>query len=79
MIFQASDLKGHQFLEFIDDGNNPIKPSYVNNRSWLKFISHSNSLCIRATRAIINHAPISEYRLQFFLKEEFKSIWSLLY
>jgi len=63
MIFQALDLKGHQFLELVDNDNNPIELSYVNSRSWLKFISYSNFLCARATRAIINHAPISEYRL----------------
>ena len=63
MIFQASDLKEHQFLELIDDNNNPIKLSYVNSGLWLKVISHSNSLCVRTTRAIINHTPIGKYRL----------------
>ena len=72
VIFQALDLKRHQFLELVDNDNNPIELSYVNSRSWLKFISHSNFLCARATRAIINHAPISKYRLWFFPKEEFK-------
>jgi len=63
MIFQASDLKEYQFFELIDNDNNPIKLFYVNGRSWLKFIGHSNSLCARATKAIINHAPIGKYRL----------------
>ena len=39
--------------------------------------SHSNSLCARATRAIMNHAPIGEYRLRFFSREEFKCPCSL--
>ena len=63
MIFQTLDLKRCQFLELIDDDNNPIKLSYVNRGLWLKFISHSNSLYVRATRAIANHAPIGKYRL----------------
>ena len=33
---------------------------------------HSNSLCVHVTRAITNHAPIWEYRLRFFPREEFK-------
>ena len=39
-------------------------------------ISHSNLLCTRATRAITNHAPIGEYRLRFFPREEFKCLCS---
>jgi len=65
IIFQALDLKGQHFLELHDDSNNIIEPSYIKEGSWLKFFSHSNSLCVRATRAIINHAPIGEYRLRF--------------
>jgi len=42
------------------------------DRLWLKFIGYSNPLCARATRAIVNYASTSEYRLWFFLKEEFK-------
>jgi len=77
MTFQASEQKGQQFLNLIDDDDNPIKPSYINRGSWLKFIDHSNLLCARAIRAIINHAPTGEYRLQFFLKKEFKYPCSL--
>jgi len=38
----------------------------------LKAIGHSNSLYIWATRAITNYTPTGEYRLRFFLREEFK-------
>ena len=72
MTFQVLDQKGQQFLGLVDDKDNPIEPSYINSGSQLKFIGHSNSLYTKATRAIINHAPISEYRLCFFLKEDFK-------
>jgi len=65
-MFQASNFKGNHFL---DDVNNIIKPTYVKGGSWLKIIGHSNSLCVHATRAITNHAPISKYRLRFFPKK----------
>jgi len=29
ITFQASDLKGNQFLDLLDDDNNIIEPSYV--------------------------------------------------
>ena len=77
MTFQASDQKGQQFLELVDDDDNPIKLFYINRGSWLKFIDYSNSLCARVTRAIINHAPTDECRLHFFLKEDFKCLCRL--
>ena len=66
MTFQASDLKGHHFLNLCDEDNNPLEPTYVKGGSWLKYFGHSNSLCTRVTRVIVNHAPIGEYRLKFF-------------
>ena len=71
MTFQASDLKGHQFLDLCDKDNNPLKPTYAKGRSWLKYFRHSNSLCTRATRVIVNHAPIGKYRLKFLPREDF--------
>ena len=71
-MFQASNLKGNQFLDLLDDNNNIIKLSYVKGDLWLKTFSYSNSLCVHATRAIMNHAPIGEYRLRFFPREKFK-------
>jgi len=71
MIFQASDLKGKQFLDLLDSDGNDLEPSYIKDGSWLKFFGHSNSLCARAIRAITNHAPIDKYRLRFFPREEF--------
>ena len=73
-MFQASDLKGNQFLDLLDDNNNIIEPSYTKGGLWLKLIGHSNSLCVQATRAITNHAPTGKYRLRFFLGEEFNCL-----
>ena len=49
MTFQASDLKGKQFLDLLDGDDNIIEPSYVKGGSWLKSFGHSNSLCVQAT------------------------------
>jgi len=73
MTFQSSDAKSQHFLELLDDDDNkPIEPSYAKGGPWLKYFGHSNSLCVRASRAIVNYAPIGEYRLRFFPREEFK-------
>ena len=71
-MFQASNLKGNQFLDLLNNNNNIIELSYVKGGSWLKTFSHSNSLCARATRAITNHTLIGEYRIRFFSRKEFK-------
>jgi len=66
MIFQASDVKGQNFLNLLNDDLKPIELSNSKEGLWLKFFRHSNSLCARASRAIVNHASIGEYRLRFF-------------
>ena len=71
MIFQALDGKGNHFLDLLDDNLNVIEPSYSRDGPWLQAFGHSNSLCARASRAITNHAPIGEYRLQFFPNMDF--------
>jgi len=72
MTFQALNAKGRQFLELFDDNLQSIEPSYSKGGSWLGYFGHSNSLCARASRAIVNHALIGEYHLRFFPQEEFK-------
>ena len=77
MMFQASNLKGNQFLDLLDDDNNIIELSYVKRGSWLKKFGHLIFLCACAIRAITNHAPIGEYRLRFFPRKEFKCPYSV--
>jgi len=60
-MFQASDVKGKQFLDLLDDNLQPLEPSYPKGGLWLKYFGYSNSLCTKASRAIINHAPTGEY------------------
>ena len=71
MTFQTLDGKGNHFLDLLDDNLNVIEPSYSRDGPWLQAFGHSNSLCARASRAITNHAPIGEYRLQFFPNMDF--------
>ena len=74
MTFQALDLKGYHFLDFHDEDNNIFEPTYVKGGLWLKYFGHSNSLCTRVTRVIVNHAPIGEYRLRFFSWKDFSCL-----
>jgi len=53
MMFQASDEKGRNFLNLLNNNLNIIKPAYSKRGSWLKYFGHSNLLYIRATRAIV--------------------------
>ena len=71
MMFQASDGKGKQFLDLLDNDLNTIESSYTKGGPWLKVFSHSNLLCACATRAITNHVPTGEYQLRFFPNEDF--------
>ena len=77
MFFQALDLKGKIFLELLNDDFNSLKISTIKGGPWFQYFDHSNSLCTRATRAIVNHAPIGKYRLKFFPREEFSCLCSL--
>ena len=79
MTFQALDFKEKQFLNFLDSDDNIIELSYIKGRSWLKFFGYFNSLCARASRVITNHAPIGEYRLRFFPREEFKYLYGFYF
>jgi len=71
MTFQASDDRGYHFLDLLDKDSNSLEPSTANSGLWLKQFGHSNSLCTRATRAIVNHTLIDKYRLRFFPRKEF--------
>jgi len=77
MFFQASDNKKCHFLELLDNDLKPTKPLTSRGEPWLKYFGHPNFLCARATRSIVNHAPIGEYCLRFFPWEEFKCLCGL--
>ena len=75
ITFQASDLRGRNFLDLLGDNLHPIKPSYSKGGPWLLQFGHLNSLCAWATRAITNHPPICEYWLRFFPRESFTCLY----
>ena len=76
MTFQTLDKKGNHFLKLLDNENKLLELIYSKNRTWLKYFRHSNSLYTKATRSIVDHASISEYRLRFFLKKYFKYLYA---
>ena len=64
--FANSLKKGQCFLDFEDEKQQVIKPTYTKGGSWLPFIGFKNSLCTRFTCMTTGHAPIGEYRQRFF-------------
>jgi len=64
--FSSGKKKGQLFLEFEDDKQSVIKPTYSKGGSWLPSISFSNALCARFTCMTTGHAPIGEYHQRFF-------------
>ena len=77
MIFQTSEIKGKSFLDLTNSDDKTIEPTYIKGGLWLKYFGHSNSLYARALRVIMNHAPIGEYRLRFFSRENFSCLCGL--
>ena len=69
MTFEASDTKGRQFLDFLNDNLKSIEHLYFKEKLWLKFFGYSNSSYTKVSRAIINYVPTREYQLRFFLQK----------
>ena len=61
MFFQALNNKGKNFLELLNNKSNSLKLLTIKSGLWLQYFGHSNTLCTRATKAIINHVPIGKY------------------
>ena len=67
--FACPSSQGRYFLPLKGGIKNLLQPSYAKGGGWLPFIGESVTLCARATRAILNHAPIGEFRQRFFPAE----------
>jgi len=65
-LFKDSKKKRQLFLEFEDDKEHIIKPTYAKEGSWLSYIGVSNSVCSRFTCMMLGYAPIGEYWQRFF-------------
>ena len=72
--FNMLGLKGWNFLNLLNNDYTDMVPSYTKGGPWLEQFSFSYSLCAQATQAITNHAPIGEYHLKFFLREDFSCL-----
>ena len=75
--FKILNLKGKNFLRLLNNNFLDIKPFYTKGGSWIKNFRFSNSLYTQATQDITNHAPIGEYWLCFFPREEFSCLCRL--
>ena len=64
--FIRPSSQGRYFLSLKGGIKNLLQPFYAKGGGWLPFIGESVTLCARATRAILNHAPIGEFRQRFF-------------
>ena len=42
MTFQMSEDKGHNFLELLDNNNNPLELIYSKSGTWLKFVMYKS-------------------------------------
>ena len=71
-LFLASQKKGQSFLNFEDEKEQVIKPTYAKGGSWLLFIGFTNSLCAWFTCMTTGHTPIGEYHQRFFLNLSFR-------
>ena len=67
--FTLPSSQGRHFLPLKGGIKNLLQPSYAKGGGWLPFIGESVTLCARATRAILNHASIREFRQRFFPAE----------
>ena len=67
--FNHPTIQGWHFLSLRDRNQRFLQPSYSKDGSWLPYIGQLVTLCARATRAILNHVPIEEYKQRFFPAE----------
>ena len=68
-LFNHPTIQGRHFLPFKDRNRQFLQLSHSKDSSWLSYIGQSVTLYTRATRAILNYAPIEEYRQRFFPAE----------
>jgi len=53
--FATSQKKSQLFLDFEDEEEHIIKPTYAKGGSWLSYIRFTNSLCAQFTHMITGH------------------------
>jgi len=63
--FMSNPKRGQCFLNFKDENQKVIKPTYAKGGSWLPSIGFTNLLCAHFTHMTTGHVPIGEYRQRF--------------
>ena len=63
-------------MDFKDEKQNIIKPTYTKGGSWLFSIGFTNVLCARFTCMITGYAPIGKYCQCFFPNEPISCLCS---
>ena len=63
--FMFNPKREQCFLNFEDENQKVIIPTYAKGGSWLPSIGFTNSLCACFTHMTTGHAPIGEYRQRF--------------
>jgi len=59
--FMTNPKRGQCFLDFEDENQKVIKPTYTKGGLWLPSIGFTNSLCACFTHMTTGHTPIGEY------------------
>jgi len=67
--FNCPTVWEHYFLTLRNKNHKSLQSSYSKGSSWLTYFGQSVTSCARITRAILNNAPIGEYRQCFFPAE----------
>jgi len=68
VLFTSSQKKEQLFLDFENEKQCTIKPTYAKGGSWLSFIGFTNALCAHFTHMTTDHASIGKYCQCFFPK-----------
>jgi hypothetical protein len=68
-MFQDKKYCSHHFLPLVETKGTIIAPMYANGGSWLRFVGEDVKTCTHMCRAILDHAPISDYYCRFNIPE----------
>ncbi|KXN91866.1 hypothetical protein AN958_11546 [Leucoagaricus sp. SymC.cos] len=67
--FACSSSSGRDFLHLTDERGKRMTPTYLSGGTWLKHL-HDSLFCAHVCRAVLNHAPIGEFRRWFNLSHD---------
>lgn len=77
-LFQSRKYIGSHFLTLYAKKDTLLTPTHVNSGPWMHKTGHSHALTARLVRCTTGHAPVGEFRAQFFKEESTACRCSLL-